>query len=273
MAQETASSGCKQRDQRKLGGNVVGNKIWLAVQRSQPLKWSRHRRRRRVRSEGAGGAIHHDLILVDSSDDDAPFVVPAPARPSRRLVLVPEVEGTPQSIQDREWDDPPVLGGPGVTLSNRFGVLEDRRGAEVHVLSDDEAASTMSDTGSVVGQPRVRRLLSLVWEADRPQPPAEGAHPESVVREEEDSFESERGISEVDEEAEEVEPPSGAPVELDVRARSVAIGLASLDEFHVPEIFKSRARVMRTVPLFLKGAFRGALRVAFEGPVCKGQQR
>ena len=32
-----------------------------------------HRRRRRVRSEGAvvGGAIHHDLTLVDSSDDDA----------------------------------------------------------------------------------------------------------------------------------------------------------------------------------------------------------
>ena len=69
----------------------------------------RHRRRRRVRSEGAGGAIHHDLTLVDSSDDDALFVVPAPARPSRRLVLVPEVDGTAQSIQDREWVEPAAL--------------------------------------------------------------------------------------------------------------------------------------------------------------------
>ena len=128
----------------------------------------------------------------------------------------------------------------------------------------------MSDSASVVGQPRVRRRLSLVWEADRPQPLADGAHPESVDREEEDSVESERGISEPDEEVEEmVEPPSaGAPVELDVRARSVAIGMASLDEFHVPDIFKERARVMRTVPLFLKGAFRGALRVAFEEAQC-----
>ena len=52
-----------------------------------------HRRRWRVRSEGpvvVGGAIHHDLTLIDSSDDDAPFVVDrsaAPVRPSRRLVL------------------------------------------------------------------------------------------------------------------------------------------------------------------------------------------
>ena len=110
--------------------------------------------------------------------------------------------------------------------------------------------------------------MSLVWDADKSQPPAEGAHPESVVREEEDNVESEKDISEFDEEAEEVEPLSAAPVELNLRARSVAIGMASLDEFHVLEIFKSRARVVRTVPLFLKGAFRGALRVAFEEAQC-----
>ena len=59
------------------------------------------RRRRRVRSEGSdfelpavvGGAIHLVLTLIDSSDNDTPFIVPssaaARARPSRRLVLVP----------------------------------------------------------------------------------------------------------------------------------------------------------------------------------------
>ena len=51
-------------------------------------------------------------------------------------------------------------------------------------------------------------------------------------------------------------------------ARNVAIGMASLDEFRLPEIFKHRARVMQTVPLLLKGAFRGALRVAFEEVQC-----
>ena len=68
------------------------------------------RRRRRVRHRGhptvEEGAIYHDLTLIDSSDDDAPFVIPgsavSPARPTRRVVLVPgSVDATPQSIQDR----------------------------------------------------------------------------------------------------------------------------------------------------------------------------
>ena len=44
-----------------------------------------HRRRRRVRSEGSDP---EHLTLIDSSDENAPFVVKA--RPSHRLVLVPE---------------------------------------------------------------------------------------------------------------------------------------------------------------------------------------
>ena len=52
-------------------------------------------------------------------------------------------------------------------------------------------------------------------------------------------------------------PPTGEQVELDVRARNVASGMASLDEFRLPEILKQRARVMQTIPLFLKGALCG----------------
>ena len=44
-----------------------------------------------------GGAIHHDLSLIDSSDEDAPFVVPA--RPSLGGVG-PRVRW---AIQDRDW--------------------------------------------------------------------------------------------------------------------------------------------------------------------------
>ena len=60
-----------------------------------------HHRRRRVCSDGSesgfpGAVVHHDLTLIDSSDDDAPFTAPRPAafaRPSHRLVLVPESAG------------------------------------------------------------------------------------------------------------------------------------------------------------------------------------
>ena len=53
------------------------------------------------------GAIYHDLTLIDSSDDDALFVIPgsavSPARPARRVVLVlGSVGATPQSILDRQ---------------------------------------------------------------------------------------------------------------------------------------------------------------------------
>ena len=63
---------------------------------------------RRVRSEGSDPG---HLTLIDSSDEDAPFVVPA--RPSRILVLVPEsADATPQSIQDQEWDTRLDSAGP-----------------------------------------------------------------------------------------------------------------------------------------------------------------
>ena len=64
-------------------------------------------------------------------------------------------------------------------------------------------------------------------------------------------------MPEVDEVAE--EPVLFSPVNLDVRVRNVAMGMASLDGVNIAEIFKQRARVMRTVPLFLKGAFRSAM--------------
>ena len=49
-----------------------------------------------------------------------------------------------------------------------------------------------------------------------------------------------------------------------IRARAVAVGMASLDGLDLHAIFRQRAVVMRTVPTFLKGAFTAALRVAFD---------
>ena len=81
---------------------------------------------------------------------------------SRRVALVPQSsQGTPRSIQDQESLWTPV------SLSNRFAALDENSRPEVHVMSEgaDEAASTASDTESLVCEPRVRlRRLSLVWE-------------------------------------------------------------------------------------------------------------
>ena len=49
-----------------------------------------------------------------------------------------------------------------------------------------------------------------------------------------------------------------------VRARAVAVGMASLDGLDLHAIFRRRAVVMRTVPTFLKGVFTAAFRVAFD---------
>ena len=122
------------------------------------------------------------MTLIDSSDEDAPFVVPA--RPSRRLVLVAEsAEATPQSIQDREVGTsfPLSTRGPDfcsgkaptpVSLSNRFTVLDDSA-ADVHVRTDGCVGSTESATISLAGEPRIRRRrLSLVWDNTHENPEA-----------------------------------------------------------------------------------------------------
>ena len=222
-----------------------------------------HRRRRRVCSEGpdvgpsgvVGDVIHHDLTLVDSSDDDTPFVVTrsaAPARPSRRLVLVPEsADATPQSIQDR--------GEVGTCRPEAPTSAREQHHASVSLesvhgfgMTDGSVGSTESDTISLAGEPRNRRRrLSLVWDTTHENPDA---------REEGESEGSSAGsvVGEMPE----------VPVNLDVRARNVAMEMASLDWVDLAEIFKQRARVMSTVPLFLKGAFRGAMRVALEEAQC-----
>ena len=143
-----------------------------------------HRRRRRVCSDGSesglpGAVVHHDLTLIDSSDDDAPFTVPrlaaAPARPSRRLVLVPEsADATPQSIQDLEVGQfpsgPEFCSGTSVSLESVHGF---ESAPDVHVMTDGSLGSTESDTISLAGEPRNRRRrLSLVWDNTHENPDA-----------------------------------------------------------------------------------------------------
>ena len=68
-------------------------------------------------------------------------------------MLVPQsVEGTPQSIQDREWD-------AGVETHNRFSPLQDTQVEGMRIVG-----VSGSDTESDV--PSTRRRLCVVWNAD-----------------------------------------------------------------------------------------------------------
>ena len=69
---------------------------------------------------------------------------------------------------------------------------------------------------------------------------------------------------------------ASAPVEPDPQVREVAItlavraALAWLDQVDLVEVFKPRASVMKSVPKFLCGAFRIALRTALQEAVLGG---
>ena len=103
-----------------------------------------------------GAAIHHDLTLIDSSDG-APFTVPrpatAPARPSRRLVLVPgSVDATPQSIQDRGWTAEHAMGSdsvPGTILDALEEDLE-RRNRRLLLVSGSQGQGAMPSRPSEI---------------------------------------------------------------------------------------------------------------------------
>ena len=114
-----------------------------------------HRRRRRVRSEGSDlgcpGVVGAAIPLIDSSDDDAPFTVPAaaPARPSRRLVLVPEsADATPQSIQDREWTAEHATGPDSVPETILDALEEDleRRTRRLSLVSGSQGQGATFET-------------------------------------------------------------------------------------------------------------------------------
>ena len=56
------------------------------------------------------------------------------------------------------------------------------------------------------------------------------------------------------------------------QAGEVTVGFRSLDEFNLEEVFEVRALVMRSIPKFLRGVFRGALKVSPQ-EILRGQQR
>ena len=171
-------------------------------------------------------AIHHDLTLIDSSDDDAPFSVPAPihARFSRRLVLVPEsVDATPQSIQDRDWIAEYPTGPDPVPETTPDAFEEDSELQNRRLLLVSDGRDTES-----VGRVDMDVVGSNVEQEELPDE-SDSEELGSVIS---------GAVEEVDEvEVEDVIPPRVAPA-------VVREAFRSLDDVNMVHEFSRRAVVM-----------------------------
>ena len=58
--------------------------------------------------------------------------------------------------------------------------------------------------------------------------------------------------------------PSPLPIDLDPRRRIIAASFGLLDEVCLKDEFNHRAHVLKVVPFVVRGAFRGAMWLAFE---------
>ena len=154
--------------------------------------------------------------------------VPAEVPPvhGRRVVLMPEPAGTPQSIQDM--------------------VVEDDSDVEfVATISQFDMTVADSEDGDLHSSPKVSPRHRLFGHSDT-ESLADGASTvsiHSVVVEE-----------------------SPVDVVHDIRGDSVAIRKAflSLDAVDLHTIFAKRAAVMKAIPRFSRGSFRNAMRVAMD---------
>ena len=68
------------------------------------------------------------------------------------------------------------------------------------------------------------------------------------------------------------EPNTLLPITGSLTSQAGGLGLVFLDEMFLEDVFSVRARVMATVPKFLRGAYRAAVRVALDGVLAGWEQ-
>ena len=133
-----------------------------------------------------------------------------------------------------------------------------------------------SDTESVEVPPpqnhgRVLRKLVLVSGTQQVEVPAKESESEAEgCPSEQESLEDDQSEKAAEEEDGECREPVQDIVFVPQR-RSMAAGFESLDMVDLERVFEVRALVMKSVPGFMKGAFRGALKISLEEIIRKGQ--
>ena len=126
--------------------------------------------------------------------------------------------------------------------------------------SEDEGVVTEVDPSST--NPRLP-----VAGYDRP----ERSSPASL----EDTESIRSGVSSASSEADDLaddEPNTLLPISGSLTSQARGSGLVSLDEVILEDVFSVRARLMATVPKFLRGTYRAAVRVALDGVLAGWEQ-
>ena len=266
---------------------------WVDMSRGDEVEAREPHRRRIMPGQGRVDPVR----MEDEADDvvralerDLPVLshTPTTMLTGRRLVLFPQTPGgTPRSVQDctvrssdTEVHEPPgdmplgvataVQAQPRGLHYGRFAVLAED--------TDNGEAPTMSQ------EPRPARRLVLVGgrsgrecvesrrdpsghvnaDADTDSWPQGESTPQCPVDSEGSDGEVEESVAgdeevHVEDEEEEREVVGGIP-----RGVSLRMALVSLDEVDPHIVFRQRASVMRSVPKFLEGPFRNALKLALE---------
>ena len=238
-----------------LRGIRVGEASHPGPPRLSPRRAVRHHSQDSVEhlppSEELLDALQEDLLArpnqrrtrrrVVHSDDDV-FAGDLPEA-SRRLVLVGGSENS-HSLPDLTVPDHRV-GLPSVPDTVPASSAGVRRLVLVQSHVSSEAVGTV-----------------VLDDVDFGEPPARASdHAPSFAGE--SDTESVAGISEPDLEGEVVEPTAVVePMVFDSRPSQFHAAFASLDVVDLKEVFSNRAAVMRSVPSFLRGAFRTTMRVA-----------
>ena len=147
---------------------------------------------------------------------------------------------------------------PVMDVSVNDSDLEDPvEGNRLAALRDDDPGSAAQGAPSAETV-RQRRRLVLVFD-----PPAEGEM--FGGQESEEDTESLAGAASEVEIVEVPEPTVDSdPIPTELRLRAAPGAFASLDAVFLHEVFEMRARVMRSVPVVLRGAFRAAIRVSMQ---------
>ena len=245
--------------------------------RLRPLPWSResdtesdgpeltHQARRSeevfVHSD-RGRQVEHDLV----GNPEVPATEVGPTA----LGFSPE-DGFGRPASGRTHD--PETMRVDVRSDEGPGPILLRRGRFAALADDDTEEATQEIPA------RQRRRLRILW-----QEPAEvervtcaptqiepDSHEEHLARVcahnasncESDSGRS--GASEADGDPESQDEVLVEPVNVNMRARAVTSGFESLDIVELTDVFQFKASIMQSVPKFLHGAYRSALRQAIDG--------
>ena len=155
------------------------------------------------------------------------------------------------------------------TVVDLTGTAVDSQAPATHLLTDSEGIDSIASSGFL------NMFAEDLQEGNAAVPPTKVDTQEDVESDDESVASGRSGVSEfhdsgVESDAEATEEPFSLSVELGTPV--FREGLVSLDAIDLAEVWKIRGNLMKTVPRFLQGVYRIAMRQALEA-VNLGEER